>query len=187
MQEAVSGTHSLRGPKTNLHPTPSSLYREPVRARLTPSWPPFLAPSALCVVGGPEAKKLARTTKAQRLERPTMTSHDGAGDAEGPPRQRTCFTALSCLTHGSQGKSRKARTPGVAEGVGFEPTEGTRPSTAFKAAAFVHSATPPRLSLFGDPFQSSHVRAQSFRDDHRSILLLVVLEDRHYRSSNRQS
>ena len=32
---------------------------------------------------------------------------------------------------------------GVAEGVGFEPTEGTRPSTAFKAAAFVHSATPP--------------------------------------------
>src|SRR5712691_1648628 len=50
---------------------------------------------------------------------------------------------LSCLAHGSQGKSRKARTPGVAEGVGFEPTEGTRPSTAFKAAAFVHSATPP--------------------------------------------
>ena len=142
MQEALSGTHSLRGPKTNLLPTPSSLYREPVRARLTPSWPPFLAPS-LCVVGGPEAKKLARTTKAQRLERPTMTSHDGAGDAEGPPRQRTCFTALSCLAHGSQGKSRKARTLGVAEGVGFEPTEGTRPSTAFKAAAFVHSATPP--------------------------------------------
>src|SRR3989454_10506328 len=94
MQEALSGAHSLRGPKANLHPTPSSLYREPVRARLTPSWPPFLAPS-LCVVGGPEAKKLARTTKAQRLERPTMTSHDGAGDAEGPPRQRTCFTALS--------------------------------------------------------------------------------------------
>ena len=142
MQEALSGTHSLRGPKTNLLPTPSSLYREPVRARLIPSWPPFLAPS-LCVVGGPEAKKLARTTKAQRLERPTMTSHDGAGDAEGPPRQRTCFTALSCLAHGSQGKSRKAGTPGVAEGVGFEPTEGTRPSTAFKAAAFVHSATPP--------------------------------------------
>src|SRR3989442_6650777 len=142
MQEALSGTHSLRGPKTNLLPTPSSLYREPVRARLIPSWPPFLAPS-LCVVGGPEAKKLARTTKAQRLERPTMTSHDGAGDAEGPPRQRTCFTALSCLAHGSQGKSRKARTPGVAEGVGFEPTEGTKPSTAFKAAAFVHSATPP--------------------------------------------
>src|SRR5439155_2717555 len=52
---------------------------------------------------------------------------------------------LSCMPYGSQGKSRKARTPGVAEGVGFEPTEGTRPSTAFKAAAFVHSATPPRL------------------------------------------
>ena len=34
----------------------------------------------------------------------------------------------------------------LAEGVGFEPTEGTRPSTAFKAAAFVHSATPPNLA-----------------------------------------
>src|SRR5437660_7123044 len=33
----------------------------------------------------------------------------------------------------------------MAEGVGFEPTEGTGPSTAFKAAAFVHSATPPFL------------------------------------------
>ncbi len=35
---------------------------------------------------------------------------------------------------------------GMAEGVGFEPTEGTRPSTAFKAAAFVHSATPPYIA-----------------------------------------
>ena len=40
---------------------------------------------------------------------------------------------------------------GVAEGVGFEPTEGTRPSTAFKAAAFVHSATPPSPSYLGWP------------------------------------
>src|SRR5438309_7934334 len=137
-----------------------------------------------------EAVTRTVTTKARNGDLLDVAWHVSqgvrAGDAEGPPRQRTCFTALSCLAHGSQGKSRKARTPGVAEGVGFEPTEGTRPSTAFKAAAFVHSATPPRLSLLGDPFQPSHVRAQSFRDDHRSILLLVVLEDRHHRSSDRQ-
>jgi hypothetical protein len=35
----------------------------------------------------------------------------------------------------------------MAEGVGFEPTEGTGPSTAFKAAAFVHSATPPAWNI----------------------------------------
>ena len=49
----------------------------------------------------------------------------------------------------SHGKSARpggrggGRVQCMAEGVGFEPTEGTGPSTAFKAAAFVHSATPP--------------------------------------------
>ena len=42
---------------------------------------------------------------------------------------------------------------GVAEGVGFEPTEGTRPSTAFKAAAFVHSATPPPRTYLPQGFE----------------------------------
>ena len=31
----------------------------------------------------------------------------------------------------------------MAEGVGFEPTEGYEPSTVFKTAAFNRSATPP--------------------------------------------
>ena len=70
----------------------------------------------------------------------------------------------------------------VAEGVGFEPTEGTRPSTAFKAAAFVHSATPPNqvslrmlsLPLFGNPFQPVHIGSKGFRNDHRSIGLLII-------------
>src|SRR2546428_13870154 len=101
MQEALSGTHSLRGPKTNLLPTPSSLYREPVRPHLTPSWPPFLAPS-LCVVGGPEAKKLALTTNSQFLERPTMTSYFCSAGAEVPHTQRSCFTSLSTPGHGVQ-------------------------------------------------------------------------------------
>src|SRR5205814_10536834 len=42
-------------------------------------------------------------------------------------------------------RARGGRVQCMAEGVGFEPTEGTGPSTAFKAAAFVHSATPPFL------------------------------------------
>ena len=43
----------------------------------------------------------------------------------------------------SKDPGRLSLVSGMAEGVGFEPTEGTSPSTAFKAAAFVHSATPP--------------------------------------------
>src|SRR5205823_4492478 len=44
-------------------------------------------------------------------------------------------------------RARGGRVQCLAEGVGFEPTEGTGPSTAFKAAAFVHSATPPARNI----------------------------------------
>src|SRR5205823_12941374 len=49
----------------------------------------------------------------------------------------------------SHGKSARpggrggGRVQCMAEGAGFEPTEGSGPLTAIKAAAFVHSATPP--------------------------------------------
>jgi hypothetical protein len=40
---------------------------------------------------------------------------------------------------------------GLAEGVGFEPTEA-RTSAVFKTTAFVHSATPPLLNLILGPY-----------------------------------
>ena len=39
---------------------------------------------------------------------------------------------------------------GMAEGVGFEPTEACT-SAVFKTTAFVHSATPPQLNLSAIP------------------------------------
>ena len=56
---------------------------------------------------------------------------------------------------------------GMAEGVGFEPTEGRRPSTVFKTAPINRSGTPP-LKRWHAPFHADIVYQTSPPNARRS-------------------
>ena len=57
-------------------------------------------------------------------------------------------------------------------------------STVFKTAALSHSAIPPKLA---DLFQTTHIRPEHVRNNDGPILLLIVLENCHQRTSDSQT
>ena len=77
-----------------------------------------------------------------------------------------------------------------AEAEGFEPPDPCE-SSVFKTDAFDHSATPPAkvVGLFDgvDSVKPTHVWSEHFGHKDRAIDLLIVLQNGHKRSANRES